>query len=134
MAERTLYKNLGPVNSDGLFADIAPDVIVGGGTIRKLGTAATLVRGTVLAISGGSAGDGKLVVLGTSAASNETLTPYGILCEDVEVGTAADVNAAVYLSGTFDPDKLTVAAGEEITDADKAALRDVNIFLKEVSD
>ncbi len=127
MAERSLYSVIGEMNYDGPVSDLIPAVTVGGATIRKLGTAATLVRGTILAISSGSAGDGKCVVLGNSAASNETLTPYGILCEDVDVGTAADVNAAVYLSGCFDPDKVTAKASYDITAEDIDALRIRNI-------
>ena len=44
-------------------------------TIRKEATAAaTYKRGTVLALSAGTAGDGKLVILGSTATTNETLT------------------------------------------------------------
>ena len=61
-------------------------------TIRKEATAAaTYKRGTVLALSAGTAGDGKLVILGSTATTNETLTANCILAEDVEVGTTADV-------------------------------------------
>ena len=65
-----LFNKIGEQTFDGLFADVKPSPIVEAGTIRKLGTAATIKAGTDLAISGGSAGDGKLVVLGTTAASN----------------------------------------------------------------
>ena len=134
MAERSLFSVIGEMNYDGLIADLEPAVTVGGATIRKLGSAATLKRGTILAMSSGSAGDGKLVVLGNTAASNETLTPYGILCEDIDVGTAADVKASVYLSGAFDPDKVIVKASYDITAADIDALRVRNIRFVEVSD
>jgi len=87
---KNLYSKVGEMEFDGLITDITPEPIVRGGTIRKLAAAATLVRGTILAKSSGSAGDGKLVVLGTSAASGETLTPDCILCDDIDVGTAAD--------------------------------------------
>jgi len=70
-----LSQKLGEMNYDGLFSDLTPKAEVRGKTIRKLGTAATLKRGTILAMSSGSAGDGKLVVLGNTAATNETLTP-----------------------------------------------------------
>lgn len=125
-----LYKNYDADIYDGLITDIVPPIVTGAATIRKLGTAGTLKRGTVLAKSSGTAGDGKLVVLGTSAASNETLTAYGILCDDTEVGTAADVNALVYLAGSFDPDKVIVKEGYTMAAADIAALRDGGIFLK----
>ena len=82
-----LSKSLGTMEFDGLIADINPKLAVSGGTIRKLSKADTIKRGTVLAKSGGTAGDNKLVVLGTAAASNEVLTAYCILCDDVAVGT-----------------------------------------------
>lgn len=113
---------------DGLISGLTPDVKVGAGTIRKLAEAGTLVRGTILAKSSGSAGDGKLVILGTTAASNETLTADCILADDVEVGTSADVNAAVYEMGCFDPEKVTVADGYTITAADLDALRTHGIY------
>lgn len=119
---------------DGLISGLTPKAKVTGGTIRKLGTAATLVRGTILARSSGTAGDDKLVVLGTTAATNETLTADCILADDIEVGTSADVNAAVYDMGCFDPDKLTVASGYTVTAADKDALRMRGIYLAVKSD
>ena len=82
-----LSKSLGTMEFDGLIADINPKLVVSGGTIRKLSKADTIKRGTVLAKSGGTAGDNKLVVLGTAAASNEVLTACCILCDDVTVGT-----------------------------------------------
>ena len=128
-----LSKKLGDMTYDGLITGLEPHVNVGGGTIRKLGTAGTLVRGTILAKSSGSAGDGKLVILGTSAASNETLTPDCILCDDVEVGTSADVNAPVYIAGCFDPDKTTVGTGYTVTEDDKDKLRERGIIFKAAS-
>ena len=125
-----LFNKIGEQTFDGLFADVKPSPIVEAGTIRKLGTAATIKAGTVLAISGGSAGDGKLVVLGTTAASNETLTAYAILADDYAVGTSADVVAQVYKTGTFKKAKLTVATGYTITAADLDALRNGGIFIK----
>ena len=71
-----LSKKLGEMNFDGLFTDVVPAVQVRGGVIRKQTTSAvTLKRGTILAKSYGTAGDGKLVILGSTAANNETLTP-----------------------------------------------------------
>ena len=125
-----LFNKIGEQTFDGLFADVKPSPIVEAGTIRKLGTAATIKAGTVLAISGGSAGDGKLVVLGTTAASNETLTAYAILADDYAVGTSADVVAQVYKTGTFKEAKLTVATGYTITAADLDALRNGGIVIK----
>lgn len=125
-----LSKSLGNMEYDGLIADINPKLVVSGVTIRKLGTAGTIKRGTILAKSGGTAGDNKLVVLGTAAASNEVLTAYCILCDDVDVGTADDVTAPVYLMGCFNSNKVTVADSYTMTEADKDALRNGGIIFK----
>ena len=130
---KNLYSKLGDVEHDGLVTDLTPPVIVRSGTIRKLGTAGTLKRGTILAKSSGSAGDGKLVILGTTAASNETLTPDCILTDDVDVGTSADVVATVYYGGCFDLAKCAVASGYTITTADKDVLREKGILFKNAS-
>ena len=84
----------------------------------------------ILAKSSGTAGDGKLVVLGTAAASNETLTPDCILCDDIDVGTSADEKVAVYTAGCFDPDKVTVAASHTISETEKDNLRMRGIVFK----
>lgn len=130
---RTLSRVVDTMEYDGLISGLVPEAKIGGGTIRKLGAKATLVRGTVLAKSSGSAGDGKLVILGTTAAQNETLTPDCILAEDIEVGTAADVNAAVFEMGCFDPEKLVVKDGHTFSADEKDALRTRGIYLAAVS-
>lgn len=117
---------------DGLISDVNPSTIVAAGKIRKLGTAGTLKRGTILAKSSGTAGDSKLVILGTTAETNETLTAYCILAEDTAVGTSADVNAAVYVAGCFDPEKLIVKTSYTVTEADEDALRNGGIYLRPV--
>ena len=109
-----LSKSLGSMEYDGLIADINPKLVVSGGTIRKLGTA----------------GDNKLVVLGTAAASNEVLTAYCILCDDVDVGTADDVTVPVYLAGCFNLNKCVTINDHTITEAEKDALRNGGIFFK----
>lgn len=128
-----LSKKLGDMNYDGLFTDVVPAVQVSGGTIRKLSAAATLKRGTILAKSSGTAGDGKLVVLGTAAVTNETLTPDCILCDDIDVGTSADEKVAVYTAGCFDPDKVSVTASYSITETDKDNLRMRGIVFKDAA-
>ncbi len=125
-----IFSKIGTQTFDGLFADVKPSPIVEAGTIRKLGSAATLAKGTILAYSSGSGGDGKLVVLGTTAGTNETLTAYAVLAEEVEVGTSADVVAQVYKTGTFKSAKLAVASGYTITAADLNELRNGGIFIK----
>lgn len=127
---KNLSQKIGEMTFGGLLTGITPAPQVSGGTIRKLTTAAVLKRGTVLAKSSGTAGDGKLVVLGTTAETNETLTPDCILCDDIEVGTAADEKVTVYTAGCFDPGKVTVAASYTMTDGDKDNLRMRNIVFK----
>ena len=130
---KNLYSQVGEMEFDGLITDVSPEPVVRAGKIRKLGTAATLVRGTILAKSSGSAGDGKLVVLGNTAATNETLTPDCILCDDVAVGTSDDVVVEVYYAGCFDLAKCTVKSGYTITEDDKDKLRERGILFKNAS-
>lgn len=114
---------------DGLIVGDEPVADVLTVTIRKLSAAATLKRGTVLALSAGTAGDSKMVVLGNTAVTNETLTANCVLCDNIDVGTTADVNAIVYRTGKFNTGKLVVKSGYTMTAADKEALRDAGILL-----
>ena len=117
---------------DGLIVDICPPADVFAVTIRKEETAAaTLKRGTVLALSKGTAGDGLMVVLGTTAATNETLTANAILADDVTVDTIGNATALAYRTGHFAANKLIVADRHTLTAADKEALRDVGILLSD---
>lgn len=127
---KNLSSKVGEMNFDDLFSDLVPAPQVRGGTIRKLTAAATLKRGTILAKSSGTAGDGKLVVLGSTAATNETLTPDCILCDDIDVGTANDEDVAVYTAGCFNANKVTVAASYTITASDLDNLRIRGIVFK----
>ena len=126
---RDLNEKIGSVTPENLFAGLDPRALTKTGILRKLGTAATLVRGTLLAKSSGSAGDGKLVIFGTTAASNETLTADCILAEDVPVGTANDEPALVYITGNFNEDELTLKSGASLTEDDRDALRVRGILL-----
>ena len=131
---KRLDENLGSVGYDGLIVANEPVADVFTVTIRKEATAAaTYKRGTVLALPAGTAGDGKLVILGSTAANNETLTPDCVLCDDVTVGTDADEKVAVYTAGCFDPDKVSVAASYSITETDKDNLRMRGIVLKDAA-
>ena len=126
---RDLHEKIGSVTPENLFAGLDPRALTKAGVLRKLGTAATLVRGTLLAKSSGSAGDGKLVIFGTTASTNETLTADCVLAEDVAVGTSADENALVFITGNFNEDELTLASGASLTEADRDALRVRGILL-----
>lgn len=64
----------------------------------------------------------------------DTGTADCILCNDTDVGTGAEVNAAVYVAGCFNPDKLIVADSYTMTEADKDKLRERGIYLSPVSD
>lgn len=126
---KRLDENLGSVGYDGLIVANEPVADVFTVTIRKEATAAaTYKRGTVLALS---AGDGKLVILGSTATTNETLTANCILAEDVEVGTTADVTVLAYRTGHFARNKLAVASGYTMKATDEEELRKAGILLSD---
>jgi hypothetical protein len=126
---KRLDENLGSVGYDGLIVANEPVADVFTVTIRKEATAAaTYKRGTVLALS---AGDGKLVILGSTATTNETLTANCILAEDVEVGTTADETVLAYRTGHFARNKLAVASGYTLKATDEEELRKAGILLSD---
>lgn len=126
---KRLDENLGSVGYDGLIVANEPVADVFTVTIRKEVTAAAAYkRGTVLALS---AGDGKLVILGSTATTNETLTANCILAEDVEVGTTADVTVLAYRTGHFARNKLAVASGYTLKATDEEELRKAGILLSD---
>lgn len=126
---KRLDENLGSVGYDGLIVANEPVADVFTVTIRKEATAAAAYkRGTVLALS---AGDGKLVILGSTATTNETLTANCILAEDVEVGTTADVTVLAYRTGHFARNKLAVASGYTLKATDEEELRKAGILLSD---
>ena len=133
---KRLDENLGTVDYDGLIVTNEPVADVFTVTIRKETSAkATLKRGTVLALSSGTADDGKMVALGTTAASNETLTANAILCDDIEIGTDADVEATAYRTGHFARNKLIFGgSGYALKPADEEALRAAGILLSDALD
>lgn len=124
------YEAMGEMKYANIWNSADVPIITGLRTIRKLSAAAAYKAGTALALSGGTAGDGKLVILGTAAASNETLTANCILAEDVEIGTDADVQALVFLSGHANANKLIVASSHTITAAEIEAFRTAGIYLE----
>lgn len=127
-----LYDNVGTMTYDKLIADNTPPVKVASGVITKLTVEATYKRGTVLCRSSGTAGDGKLKILGTTPETNEVLTPDCILCDDVVVGTAADAVAAVYVMGCFNIDALIADDDYTWTQPDKDALKERGIYLGKI--
>lgn len=129
-----LNRLVGELTYDKLIASMTPPVKVASGTIEKLSSDVTYKRGCVLCRSGGTGGNGKLKLLGTSAASEEVLTPDCILCDDEEMGSAADVNAAVYVSGCFNPDSLIVKDGYSMSQDDIDKLRERGLYLSQIFD
>ena len=117
---KELRQKLGSMEYDGLITGLNPPTRVDGGTIAKLAAPATLKRGTLL----GKADSGLLSIY------DGTGTPDCILCDDTEVGTAEDVPVDVYVAGCFDPEKVTVAEGYTITQADRDKLRAYSIIFK----
>lgn len=132
---KRLDENLGSVDYDGLIVANEPVADVFSVEIRKeTSEAAVLKRGTVLALSGGTGGDGTMVILGTTATSNETLIANCILAEDVEVGTSANATALAYRTGHFARNKLIVKTGTNMSAADEENLRNAGILLSDAID
>lgn len=129
---KRLDENSGTVDYDGLIVTNEPVADVFTVTIRKeTSEKATFKRGTVLALSSGT---GKMVALGTTAGSNETLTANAILCDDTEIGTAADVEATAYRTGHFARNKLIFSGEYTLKPADEEALRAAGILLSDALD
>lgn len=120
MATKMLSEKLGEVEYDNLIVGLTPPKRVGAGTIAGTATETVYARGTVFAKS---AKDGKLYVLGSTAASGDTLTADCILTDEVTVAASEDATTTVYLAGCFNPDKLIVKDEYTMTEADKNALR-----------
>lgn len=89
-------------------------------------TGQVLARGAVL---GKITASGKYILC-DKAAVDGSQTPVAILAEAVDA-TAADKQSVVFLSGSFNETKLTLAAGTVANDV-RAALRDLNIYIKKV--
>ena len=70
-----------------------------------------------------------MVIFGTTAATNETLTADCILVDDVDVGTTNDENVVVWIAGNFVEASLIMATGASLTEADRDALRERGIIL-----
>lgn len=90
-----------------------------------LSGAGSLARGTVL---GRVTASGKLVVVNSAGTDDGRRTPYGILLEATDA-TSADKVAPVALSGEFNSAAL-VFGGSDTVATHKAALRDLNIYVK----
>ena len=115
-----LSKKIGDMEFDGLVTDLPPHIQVSGGVIAKGAAMTTYKRGTVLGMSDG----------GTLSIYDGTGTPNCILCDDTDVGTEEDANVSVYISGCFNPNKVTLADSYELTADDIDQLRMRGIIFK----
>ena len=86
-----------------------------------------LVRGTCL---GKITATGKYIKCDSTAVDGSQ-APAAILAEDADA-TSADVTATVYLSGAFNQDAV-VFGGTDTAATHRAALRNLNIYLKSVA-
>lgn len=120
---KELHQKLGSMEYDGLITGLTPPIRVDGGVIAKMAAPTLLKRGTLL-----GKGD-----TGLFSVYDGTGTPDCILCDDTEVGTEADIPVEVYAAGCFDPQKVTLADGYTMTQADKDRLRAYSIVFKAAS-
>ena len=127
---KRLDETIGAVGFDNLINGQYPPAEVFTVKIRKEATEAKIYkRGTVLALSAGTADDGLRVILGTTAKSNETLTANCVLADDV--GTASDAVATAYRTGHFNENSLITDNSHAISETDKEALRSAGILLSD---
>ncbi|MGD9947527.1 MAG: head decoration protein [Desulfobulbus sp.] len=94
--------------------------------IKTVLTGQTLSKGTVLAED--SANSNKCVPVNSASGTASIKIPLYILAEDCDA-SAADAQALVYLSGAFNESACTFG-GTDSADDHRAALRDLNIYLK----
>ena len=111
-------EKLGEMTPDNLIADIHVKQVTGSGIVAA--NTGALKRGTVMALDAG-----KLVVMASGK------TPYGILTDDVTVGTEAET-VEVYLTGKFNKAALIVASGYTLSATDIQTLRNGGIFVENV--
>jgi hypothetical protein len=94
----------------------------------------TILTGQVLArgaILGKITLSGKYILCDSAVnPADGSQVPVCILAEAIDA-TAADKQAQVYLSGAFNETKLTYG-GADTADTHRAALRDLNIYIKKV--
>jgi hypothetical protein len=126
-----LDENLGGVTFDNLINQNYPPADVFSVSMRAgLGV---VTRGTVLALSTGTAGDNAMVILGTAAVVDETLTANCVLAEDVDTGDVpgAAVHALAYRTGHFNRNAITVKDGYTLSAANEEDLRKGGILLSD---
>lgn len=119
-------ENLGAMSYDNLINNSGIPLVT---ALRKIkGGQGVMKRGTALALSTGTAGDGSLVLLGTTAVADEVLTANAILADEVDTGTAG-VQGEVYLTGHFNTNALITKDEAELTAPQIEEFRIRGIFL-----
>jgi hypothetical protein len=109
-----------------------PDNLFAGSIMPKVTDSGVIASGQNLtrgALLGRVTADGKLKQVDKNAADGSQ-TVYAVLAESTDA-TAADKTAPIFLTGEFNENAITVAAGNTITDH-KAAARNIGIFIKPV--
>jgi hypothetical protein len=124
---KRMDEKIGALEYDGLICDNKYPIDVM--SVKVAASQGVLARGSVLALSTGTAGTGNMALLGTTGASNETLTANCILADEVDTGTGDAVVATAYRSGHFVREAIVVKSGYTMTTADEEALRSGGIYL-----
>ena len=104
-------EKIGELTHDNLIADVSVKQVVQAISIPS----GTLKRGTVVDASG--------------KPMASSLTPFGILCDDVDASAGAVV-AEVYVAGSFNKGALLTNSGYTLTANDIKALRDGGIYVE----
>ncbi|GAV21602.1 head decoration protein [Carboxydothermus pertinax] len=107
-----------------------PDNLFAGHVMPKVTDVGTIAAGQNLprgAVLGRVTADGKLKLV-DKAATDGSQNVYAILAEATDA-TTADKVAPIYLTGEFNENALTLAAGTTVADI-KASARAVGIFIK----
>lgn len=111
-------------NPDQLIAHNAEAILTYKETVL---TGQNLVRGTLV---GRITASGK-VINSLTAAGDGSQVPYGIVAQDVDA-TAADKEALIYVSGTFNAHKVTLGAGWTAATAARALPKNLYLELNPV--
>lgn len=104
-------EKIGELSHDNLIANVGVKQVVQAISIPS----GALKRGTVVDASGKPLASG--------------LTPFGILCDDVDASAGAVV-AEVYVAGCFNKGALLTAGGYTLTAENIKALRDGGIYVE----
>ena len=127
---KRLDETLGTVGYDNLINGLYPPAEPFSVVIRKGSAETTYKRGTVLALSEGTAGDGKYVILGTAAVSNETLT-LTACWPRTSPWEPLRRNSGSVPHRPLNSNALIMDAEHTFSAADKEALRGVGILISD---